>query len=67
MAGSGLGYKVHTLLCRWSQLPVMLRVTSANRQESLVAIPLLVLAVVCYGFSIVLVRADAGYFTCARG
>jgi len=61
--GSVWGYKVHTLLCRWSQLPVMFLVTSANRQESLVAIPLLVLAVACYGFSIVLVRADAGYFT----
>jgi hypothetical protein len=61
--GSVWGYKVHTLLCRWSQLPVMFLVTSANRQESLVAIPLLALAVACYGFSIVLVRADAGYFT----
>jgi len=61
--GSVWGYKVHTLLCRWSQLPVIFLVTSANRQESLVAIPWLVLAGVCYGFSIVLVRADAGYFT----
>lgn len=61
--GSVWGYKVHTLLCRWSQLPVMFLVTSANRQESLLAIPLLVLAVACYGFSIIVVRADAGYFT----
>jgi hypothetical protein len=61
--GSVWGYKVHTVLCRWSQLPVMFLVTSANRQESLLAIPLLVLTVACLGFSIKLVRADAGYFT----
>lgn len=61
--GSVWGYKVHTLLCRWSQLPVMFLVTSANRQESLVAIPLLILAVTFFGFPIIVVRADAGYFT----
>jgi hypothetical protein len=61
--GSVWGYKVHTVLCRWSQLPVMFWVTSANRQESLCAIPLLVLTVACFGFSIKIVRADAGYFT----
>jgi hypothetical protein len=61
--GSTWGYKVHTVLCRWSQLPVMFLVTSANRQESLLAIPLLVLTVLCFGLSIQIVRADAGYFT----
>ena len=61
--GSTWGYKVHTVLCRWSQLPVMFLVTSANRQESLLAIPLLVLTVACFGLSIQIVRADAGYFT----
>jgi hypothetical protein len=61
--GSVWGYKVHTLLCRFSQLPVMFLVTPANRQESLFAIPLLILAVVCYGFAFMIVRADAGYFT----
>lgn len=61
--GSVWGYKVHTLLCRWSQLPILFLVTPANRQESLLAIPLLVLAVVCYGFTFTIVRADAGYFT----
>ena len=61
--GSVWGYKVHTVLCRWSQLPVMFLVTSANRQESLLAIPLLLLTVACFGFSITIVRADAGYFT----
>lgn len=41
----------------------MFLVTPANRQESLLAIPLLTLAVVCYGFAFTIVRADAGYFT----
>jgi Transposase DDE domain len=61
--GSVWGYKVHTLLCRWSALPVMFLVTPANRQESLLALPLLILAVACYGFTFTIVRADAGYFT----
>lgn len=61
--GSTWGYKVHTLMCRWSDLPIMFLVTSANRQESLLAIPLLVLAVLCFGFTFTIVRADAGYFT----
>jgi len=41
----------------------MFLITPANRQECLVAIPLLTLAVVFFGFSIQIVRADAGYFT----
>ena len=61
--GSVWGYKVHTLLCRWDQLPIMFLVTPANRQASLFVITLLSLAVACFGFSITLVRADAGYFT----
>lgn len=61
--GSVWGYKVHTLLCRHSQLPLLFLVTPANRQESLFAIPLLSLAVAFYGLSFTIVRADAGYFT----
>jgi hypothetical protein len=61
--GSVWGYKVHTLLCRHSQLPLMFLVTPANRQESLLAIPLLTLAVAFYALSFTIVRADAGYFT----
>ena len=63
--GSTWGYKVHTVLCRWSQLPMMFLVTSANRQESILAIPLLSLTVLCFGLTIQIVRADAGYFTIA--
>jgi hypothetical protein len=61
--GSVWGYKVHTLLCRHAQLPLMFLVTPANRQESLLAIPLLTLTVAFYGLSFIIVRADAGYFT----
>lgn len=61
--GSVWGYKVHTLLCRWSELPVMFLVTPANTSDCVLAIPLLVLAVAFFGFSIISVRADAGYFT----
>jgi hypothetical protein len=57
------GYKVHSLLCRWSALPVMFLVTPANAQECVLAIPLLVLAVALFAFAIGIVRADAGYFT----
>jgi hypothetical protein len=59
------GYKVHTLLCRWSELPIMFLVTPANFYDSLAAIPLLALAVACFGFRIAIVRADAAYFTYA--
>lgn len=38
-------------------------VTPANTSDGVLAIPLLVLAVAFFGFSIVIVRADAGYFT----
>lgn len=61
--GSVWGYKVHTLLCRWSELPIMFLVTPANWQESRMAIPLLSLAVKLFHFPIAIVRADAGYFT----
>lgn len=61
--GSVWGYKVHTVLCRWSQLPVMFLVSPANRQECLYAIPLLLLTVACFGFTVTVVRADAGYFS----
>lgn len=63
--GSTWGYKVHTLLCRWSELPIMFLVTPANRHDSPLAIPLLSLAVACFGLPIAIVRADAAYFSYA--
>lgn len=62
-SGSVWGYKVHSLVCRHAQLPLMFLVTPANRQESVFAIALLKLAVACFDLSIRIVRADAGYFT----
>jgi hypothetical protein len=59
------GYKVHTLLCRWSELPVMFLVTPANWHDSPLAIPLLSLAVAFFAFPIAIVRADAAYFSYA--
>jgi hypothetical protein len=61
--GSTWGYKVHTLLCRWSELPVLFLVTPANWQDSPLAIPLLTLAASLFHFPIAIVRADAIYFT----
>jgi len=61
--GSVWGYKVHTLLCRHAQLPVLFLITPANRQESIVAIPLLALSKMLFALPITLVRADSGYFT----
>jgi hypothetical protein len=46
--GSVWGYKAHTLLCRWSQLPILFLVTPTHRQESIAAIPLLALAVALF-------------------
>ncbi len=63
--GSTWGYKVHTLLCRWSELPILFLVTPANRHDSPLAIPLLSVAVACFGLPIAIVRADAAYFSLA--
>lgn len=54
---------MHTLLCRWAELPIMFLVTPANRHDSPLAIPLLSLAVAFFGFPIAMVRADAAYFS----
>ncbi len=56
---------VLALLCRWSELPSLFLVTPANRHDSPLAIPLLSLAVACFGLPIALVRADAAYFSFA--
>lgn len=61
--GSVFGYKIHTVVDRWSQLPVMFLITPANQQECTVAIALLSLTLAAFAFSIQIVRADAGYFT----
>lgn len=59
------GYKVHTILDRWSSLPVLFVVTPANWHDSRVAIPLFWMVRALYGFTIRIVRADAAYWNYA--
>jgi len=59
------GFKVHTILCRWSTLPVLFVVTPANVHDSVVAIPLFRAIKAIYGFAIRIVRADAAYWNYA--
>ena len=64
-AAERYGFKVHTILCRWSTLPVLFVVTPANWHDSRVAIPLFWTVRVLYGFTIWIVRADAAYWNYA--
>jgi hypothetical protein len=57
------GYKVHMLICRDSLLPIMLLVSPANRNDAPWAIPLMLLAHLCFHLPVQMVRADAAYFT----
>jgi len=60
---STFGYKIHTVLCNYFDLPVMFLVTPANRNDCIWAIPLLMMTVGIFGFRVLVVRADAAYFT----
>lgn len=53
------GYKVPTILCRESMLPLWFIVSPAHRNDSPFAVPLLVMVVRLYGVSVQVVRADA--------
>ena len=55
------GYRVHTLLCRGSGLPVHFLVSPANCHDAPFARPLLELAVRLYAIRPRLIRLDAGY------
>jgi transposase len=57
-----LGYRVHTLLCRGSGLPVLFFLAPANGHDAPFARPLLTLAVRLYGLRPRVVRLDAGYW-----
>jgi len=61
--GSLYSYKVHTVICRSSCLPVMVAVTAGNVADSMLAVPLLWAVKVMFGFMIRVVRADAAYHT----
>jgi Transposase DDE domain len=55
-----LGYRVHTLLCRGSGLPLLFFLAPANAHDAPFAQPLLALAVRLYGVRPRVVRLDAG-------
>jgi hypothetical protein len=57
-----LGYRVHTLLCRGSGLPLLFFLAPANRHDAPFAQPLLAWAVRLYGVRPRVVRLDAGYW-----
>lgn len=63
--GRIFGYKVHTILCRWSYLPLFFVVTPANCHDGPLAIPMFTAVVLLYHVRILIVRADAAYFNYA--
>ena len=56
------GYRVHTLLCRGSGLPLLFFVAPANGHDAPFAQPLLAWAVQLYGLRPRVIRLDAGYW-----
>lgn len=57
------GYKVHTVLCRQADLPVFVLVTPANVQEPVVGWLIVLVSALLFGFRVLVVYADAAYFT----
>ncbi len=57
------GYKVHMLICRDSLLPIMFLVSPANANDSPWAPRLMALAHTLFALPVVIVRADAAYYT----
>jgi hypothetical protein len=57
-----LGYRVHTLLCRGSGLPLLFFLAPANGHDAPFAQPLLAWAVRLYGLRPRVIRLDAGYW-----
>jgi len=55
------GYKVHTLLCRTADLPVLALVTPANVHDSQVGWLLLLVGAWLFSFRVLVVYADAAY------
>ncbi|HZS92018.1 MAG TPA: transposase [Chloroflexota bacterium] len=56
------GYRVHTLLCRASGLPLFFRLAPANRHDAPFAQPLLATAAALYHLRPRLIRLDAAYW-----
>jgi hypothetical protein len=57
-----LGYRVHTLLCRGSGLPLLFFLAPANGHDAPFAQPLLAWAVRLYGLRPRVIRLDTGYW-----
>ncbi len=57
------GYKVHMLICRDSLLPIMMLVSPANANDAPWAPRLMALAHYLFALPVVVVRADAAYYT----
>lgn len=56
------GYRVHTLLCRGSGLPLLFLLSPANVHDAPFARPLLAWAVLLYQVRPRIIRLDAGYW-----
>ena len=56
------GFRVHTLLCRGSGLPLLFLLSPAHQHDAPFARPLLTAAVRLYGLRPRIVRLDAGYW-----
>lgn len=56
------GYKVHTVLCHQADLPVFILVTPAQVHDSQVGWFVILVATFLYGFQVLVVYADAGYY-----
>src|SRR5258708_1015854 len=57
-----LGYRLHTLLCRGTGLPLLFLLSRANVHDAPFALPLLELAVRLFALRPRVVRLDAGYW-----
>jgi transposase len=57
-----LGYRVHTLLCRGTGLPLLFRLSTAKVHDAPFARPLLELAIRLLGIRPRVIRLDAGYW-----
>lgn len=56
------GYKVHTVLCRHSALPLLVVLTPAHVHDSLIGVVAVMLAAMLFGLTVAIVYADAAYF-----
>jgi len=57
-----LGYRVHTLLCRGTGLPLLFRLSTAKVHDAPFACPVLELAIHLLGIQPRVIRLDAGYW-----